>query len=104
MFALTMAVNPGRCLDRALDHEHMNHDEAWRWMDCRDGAQFSRALTGERPLDLHKLVRLPWDVFLAFWTELLTEKARDFGTEFRADRKRMAKAELPQAADRKVGA
>jgi hypothetical protein len=80
----------------------MTHDEAWRAMGFTDGAQFSRAIAGERPLDARKVDNAPWELFLAFVTLWIAEKARDFGTEFRGDRLRMAKAELP--AERKDGA
>lgn len=102
MFALSMAVDPGRHLHEALGAHGMTHDEAWREMGYRNAGQFSKALDGSRPLDERKLDRLPWPVWIAYVSKRIADRAQDFGEALRSDHKRMARAELK--TDRKEGA
>lgn len=102
MFALTMAVDPGKLLDETLAEKGMSHKEARILMGYSDDALFSRALVAQRPLDLHKAIQLPWHIFAAWWSKLVAAKASEFGDELRADRARMLKADVPST--RKEGA
>lgn len=92
----------GRLLDESLRESDLTHDQAWRIQGYKNAASFSRALSGERPLDMHKLERLPWAVAARFWSKWIAAKADEHGTELRADRLRMAKVNHVND-ERKVG-
>ena len=92
MFA--MAVQPGPILAAVLREQDMSQKEAAIVMGYSNPADFSRALAGERGLDIRRVVRLRWAVFASFWSRLVAAKADDDAQELRAERLAMVKADV----------
>lgn len=103
LFAVTFArperasIDVGRLLDDTLRELGMTHKEAWIEMGCRDGAEFSRAMKGERPLDLWDFAKLPWRVQASFWSKYIAAQATRLTDDLKADRMRMVR--FDQASD-----
>ena len=84
----------GQVVDDSLIECRMTHKEAWIAAGYRDGAEWSRAIQGARPLDLHKLAALPDRFQFAFIARYAAAQAKRIVRGLVADRLRMARTQL----------
>lgn len=89
----TMAVEPGRVLTAALIKAEMQQKEAAIFMGIGQ-PHLTRMLQGEVPFDLRRVLKLPWRVFAAFWSQIVAARAVEFSDELRAEKAVMARADL----------
>ena len=87
-------LDVGRVVDEALVEVGMTHKDAWITQGYRDGAEWSRAIQGSRPLDLHKLAALPSRFQFAFIARYAAAQARRIVRGLVADRLRMARTQV----------
>lgn len=101
---LRSGIDCGKVIEDALNAEQMTHKEAWIGAGYHNGAEWSRAIQGTRPLDLHKIAALPFKFQCSFIAKYGAAQVLRYVRGYAADRLRMARAELRQPVnERKVG-